>query len=82
MRTSTYQIEPHAAWKRGCEGQDIVVAETDLDALRQARKRVAAGDVYRITQPAPDRSSATDRRARVGSFGLLFVARFFAWEFR
>lgn len=67
---TNYLIEPHGPWVRGHQGKDVVVAATDADALRQARRRVPAGSLYRYTY-RPD-----------GNHGLLYVAPFFAWEFK
>lgn len=70
---SQYLVEPHAPWRPGYAGKDIIVAETDLDALRQARLRCPAGDLYRYAAAFP--------RSHIVST-YIYVARFFAWEVR
>jgi len=70
---STYYIESHDL-SRFLQ-QDIVVADTDLDALRQARRRCSSGALFRYAYPLQ-----SDRR--LWSFRFIYVAHFFKWEVR
>lgn len=69
--TSTYRIEPHAAWAPGSKEKDVVVATSDSEALREARLRCAAGALFRYTHKLGN-----------GAFGEVYVAPFFEWERR